>query len=780
MNPSPAMPQTVSPPEPSVVLVADVTTTTERALVRAWAAEHHPGQPVVTTGQLTEATLADPTTLVLPVRVTWLPRERASGEHLSAGELLLLARPRRPWAPVQQVLSRVRPEAALITDAEPATVAELTARHRARQGEESNETLTSFVRAQALVSLDRAERVILGQRYKVPRLIAEQILDKPSFVEGLASIAARIGKEPGVVAAEAKAALEELIAVQSVLAIEVWRTVLSPMHTRAWDVDADGAALSTLRELNQTRGLVFLPSHRSYVDPLILADVLTRHDLPRNHTLGGANLNFWPFGALGKRSGIVFIRRSFGGDDVYKLAVRHYLAHLMAKRLNIEWFMEGGRTRTGKLRRPRYGILSYLASALDIEPAADPILVPVSLVYEQLNEVGSMAAEEMGGAKQAEGLVWMAHYLRGQLAHRGRVLVRFGEHQSLREALAEAGEGPLQLEKVAFSVANRINEVTPATATSLVTLVLLGERDRALTPAQITSRIGPLLDYLDAKGVEPPHDDLRREAGVCTTLDRLAGARVVERYDAGGTAVWSISTGRHHTAAFYRNGALHHLLDRAIAEMVLLHVSTLPEGENHLVAAWQEALRLRDLLKFEFFFTDKQTFRGRLEREASLMAPDWSGRDLLAGQATRLLERVVRGDAGANAPLIHGPLVANHVLRSFLDSQLVAAHVLTGLDGSDSITADELVAACLPMGQLMVRQQRIHGVESVSRELFGGCASLAENRGLLTGGPAAREVREAYRAELVTSLRRLDDLRELEAHLLASPATDGPSTDEPS
>lgn len=775
MNLPPAVPPAVPSSGPSTVLVADVATTTEQALVRAWAAEHHPGHPVVTTRDLTATTLADPDTLVLPVRVTWLPRERASGQHLSAGELLLLARPRRPWAPVQQVLSRVRPDAALITDAEPATVAELSERQRTRQGDESGESLATFVRAQALVALDRAERVTLGQRYKVPRLIAEQILDKPSFTEGLVTIAARVGKEPGVVAAEAKAALEELIAVQSVLAIEVWRTVLSPMHKRAWDVDADGAALSTLRELNRSHGLVFLPSHRSYVDPLILADVLTRHDLQRNHTLGGANLSFWPFGALGKRSGIVFIRRSFGGDDVYKLAVRHYLAHLMVKKLNVEWFMEGGRTRTGKLRRPRYGILSYLASGLDIEPEADPILVPVSLVYEQLNEVGSMAAEEMGGTKQAEGLVWMARYLRGQLAHRGRVLVRFGEHQSFREALAEAGEGPLQLEKVAFSVANRINEVTPATATSLVTLVLLGERDRALTPAQITDRIRPLLDYLDTKGVEQPHDDLRQEAGVRSTLDRLAVARVVERYDAGGTAVWSISSGRHHTAAFYRNGALHHLLDRAIAEMVLLHVSTLPEGEDHLVAAWQEALRLRDLLKFEFFFSDKLTFRHRLEREASWMAPDWSGGDLLAGQAGRLLERVVRGDAGANAPLIHGPLVANHVLRSFLDSQLVAAEVLAALDESATLTPDELVAACLPLGQLMVRQRRIHGIESVSRELFGGCASLAENRGLLIGGPAAGEAREAYRDELVASLQRLDDLRELETLLLASPGTAGPS-----
>ncbi|MGI9015572.1 MAG: glycerol-3-phosphate 1-O-acyltransferase [Euzebya sp.] len=745
------------------VILADVSTTPERALVTRWARDNVADGHVVTLADLSGSDLSDPATVVLPVRVTWLPKLRASGNRLSAGELLLLARPRRPWAPLQQVLTRIRPDAAQLTDAEPASVADLTARYHQRYGTDTDNNFAAFVGRQALVALDRAERVTLGQRYKVPRLIAEQILDKPSFSEGLQSIATKAGTGLEQITAQAKAALEELIAVQSPVAIELWRSILKPMHSRAWDVDANPAELSKLSALNRTNGLIFLPSHRSYVDPLILADVLLEHDLPRNHTLGGANLSFWPFGPLGKRSGIVFIRRSFGGDDVYKFAVRHYLAHLMAKRFNVEWFMEGGRTRTGKLRRPKYGILTYLVDGLTIEPQADPILVPVSLVYEQLHEVSAMAAEELGGDKQDEGLAWLARYLLAQREHLGQVKVRFGEPLPLRQALADAGEGPLQLEKVAFTVASRINAVTPATATSLITLVLLGERDRALTPEQITDRVRPLLDYLDAKGIERPRDDLRDEAGVNATLERLAGADVVEVYDDGKTPVWSICTDRHHTAAFYRNGALHHLLNRAIAEMVLVHVASLPEGKDHLEAAWDEALRLRDLLKFEFFFSDKTAFRAELEVEAGLLAPEWEGRNLGAGQASRLLQRVLTGDDSTNAPLITGPLVAKHVLRSFLDAQLVAAEVLADLDTNASVTAAELIDACVPLGQQMARQRRIHGVESVSRELFGGCASLAENRDLLAGDPAAAHARETYRAELRHTLDRLDSMSGLAA-----------------
>src|SRR5207237_597715 len=104
--------------------------------------------------------------------------------------------------------------------------------------------------------------------------------------------------------------------------------------------------------LERSHALVFLPTHRSYTAPLILAQVLHDNDFPRNHLLGGNNLAFWPIGPLGKRAGLVFIRRSFGDDPVYKLAVREFFGYLVAKRFNVEWYIEGGRTRTGKLRPP--------------------------------------------------------------------------------------------------------------------------------------------------------------------------------------------------------------------------------------------------------------------------------------------------------------------------------------------------------------------------------------------------------------------------------------------
>ena len=150
--------------------------------------------------------------------------------------------------------------------------------------------------------------------------------------------------------------------MQSRAAVDMFYAMMGPLHSSTWQVLADESRLARLRELNKRYALVFLPAHRSYVDTLVLGDVLARNDFPRNHVMGGANLRIWPISDLARRAGIVFIRRSFGDDEIYKAVVQEYFAFLLAKRFNLEWYFEGGRSRTGKIRSPRYGLLRYVAA----------------------------------------------------------------------------------------------------------------------------------------------------------------------------------------------------------------------------------------------------------------------------------------------------------------------------------------------------------------------------------------------------------------------------------
>jgi glycerol-3-phosphate O-acyltransferase len=724
-----------------VILLAETASETERALVTRWLrdADLRPSVVIPLDGPRLARSLAGtpPDTVVTAARVAWLLREPDDEGQARWPEPLSLVIPRRPPSFQQARIARSQPDRARVVLAEPATVAAL----RARWG--GTGSFEHFVVLQAKLALERAERPLRGYRYKVPRHVLEAIRDSPQFRREIPELAARLDIPEPEAAELAGAGLESLVASVSPLAVDLLSAALRPLHARAWEVQADTAGLERLRELNRRHALVFLPSHRSYADPLLLADVLARHDFPRNHVIGGDNLSFWPVGPLARRAGVIFIRRSFGGDEIYKFALRTYLGYLLAKRFNLEWYLEGGRSRTGKLRPPRYGLLTYLAEAIERGYAQDACLVPVSITYDQLAEASAMAAEQSGRAKRAEGLSWLASYARGQLNRIGTVQVRFAEPLSLREAMAADGDTGdrdawrLRLQKVAFEVAVRINRVTPATATAMVTLALLGVRDRALTLGQVRQVLEPLRDYLAERGLPRTDDALRTGEGVRRVLGALARQHVVTIYDGGEEPVYAIEQGQHLVAAFYRNSAIHHFVDRAVAELVLLS----PPADR-----WDEAMRLRDQLKFEFFFPDKQAYRAQLSAELGRLDPGWESAD---GRAVLERSRL---------------LMAHRVLRSFLDAQLVVAERLGAHDPARPVEEKEFLTECGSVGRQMLLQGRLHGPESLSRELFSGALRLAANLDLTGPGDAelARR-RQAFAARLRDVVARVITIDEIDA-----------------
>jgi glycerol-3-phosphate O-acyltransferase len=729
------------------VLVVEACTPTERDLISRWAAATHPHAPVLEHGDpgLASRLERGDDVLVVPVRVTWLPPTNEDDVTTTAGgNLIALLSPRHPMSIAQKWILRRDPSRAMVTVGEPAAASTLRAEFRAETGGAGGrEGFTAFVGRRATVACDRAERATIGDRYKVPRLVAEQITASSRSRERIAELAKRLGRPFDDVLAEITDDLHELAAVQSPPAIDAFRALMGPLHRKAWTVDADVEGLDRLRELNRDHALVFLPSHRSYADPLLLADVLHRNNFPPNHVLGGINMAFWPLGPLGKRAGVIFIRRTFGKDDVYKLAVREYFGYLVAKRFNLEWYFEGGRTRTGKLRSPRFGLLRYLVRAIEDGHADDVMLVPVAIVYDQLQEVGMMSAEQAGAKKSAEGIGWFARYVREQSHDAGTARVRFGEPLSLRKALDEAGQDSHQLDKVAFQILDGINRATPVSATALVTFALLDVGDRAVTLDQVRAITAPLLDYLESRGLAGPVADLRDAAALNRTLTALVKAGVATCFDGGLEPVWSVASGHHRVAAFYRNGALHHLVNRAILELALTRAAEEPAAPDVMETAWAEALRLRDLLKFEFFFARKSRFSE--EMAAELQAFGWlPGQVLSAELAADLIER---------APL----LVAPGTLRSFVDAQLVVADRLTERSPRTALDRDAFLIECVGYGRQLVLQRRIHGGESVSRTLFEAAWELAANRDLVDpGGDDVKQARIAWRAEITEVRDRID------------------------
>jgi glycerol-3-phosphate O-acyltransferase len=585
--------------------------------------------------------------------------------------------------------------------------------------------------------------------------IAREVLTSARFEAELAALADQIGKPLSEARREADTALRAMVSMHSPFFGFLFSRGLGPLHARAWSLDVDWATLKRLLRENVNKSLVFLPTHRSYADPYILAKVLRAAGLPRTFILSGDNLQFFPIGTIARRAGAFFIRRSFRDDEVYKLALREYMRYLVGSGSNLEWYMEGGRSRTGKLRRPRYGLLHYLVEATDSDAAADILLVPVSTTYDQLHEVGKLAAEEAGVAKAKEGLRWLAGYARAQSKKLGRAYVRFGEPFSLREARPPGDNAPRRwsLDKIAFEVFWRINQITPVTAPALVTLALLSVRDHALTLQEVQNVIEPVLDYVAQRNLPTTAlVELYGARGVETVLDTLVGSGVVGRHDGGLVPVFYINPGQHAVAAFYRNSAIHWFVNRAIVELGVMLGSRAGAGDA-IDQVREAAFALRDLLKFEFVFSEKSVFLEEIAAEASLL--DAHMREHMAARTAGLpiLKR---------APF----LIAHRVLPAFLEAYFIVADRLAAHPADAPVDERKFLAHCIAVGRQYVLQKRLRNPECVSSELFGNAIALAANRGLLQpGAHDLMEKRRRFAAETAAAVSAVAAIGELDYQL---------------
>jgi len=563
-----------------------------------------------------------------------------------------------------------------------------------------------------------------------------QVLADPDFQAGLAQLAGKQGSSPDALRAEAERYLSEMSATHEDRSTSAWRG-FGRWILRAYDVYVDEDEFARVRQLDRKHTLLFLFSHRSYLDAWVLPEAMASHQIGPAFGFGGANLNFFPFGTLASRTGMVFIRRSTADLPVYRFALRSYIAQLVRNRSDLGWSIEGGRTRTGKLRPPAYGILRYVVDAVESVDGPEVLVVPISMVYDQLHEVAKMTSEARGGRKNPENFRWLVQFARDQQQRLGRAFIDIGEPIPLRERLAEIrkedAEAPA-VERVALEVMHRINQATPVTATAVVSLSMLGQ-DRALDLEGVLETVRPLAGYIDRR--EWPVaglDSLNDRSTIRRTLQQMVSSGVLTCYDEGTAPVYAISEHQHLVAAFYRNTAIHMLVHRAIAEL-----ATLGSSEDPGRSVIDEALRLRELLKFEFFFPGREQFEEELASELALMGTD----DL------------------AELDLVLAPLV----LRPFLDAYHVVADRLAALEGEE-YDEPAFLADCLRVGRQWDLQRRVASTESVSTELFRTALRLAQHRELLQpkddeSSEQLHERRQQFAAEVEADCRRVNRIADL-------------------
>lgn len=565
----------------------------------------------------------------------------------------------------------------------------------------------------------------------------DQVLADPDFDAGLVELAEKVGGTHAALRVEGAGYLNEMSATHQERSTSAWRG-FGRWILRAYDVYVDEDKFAQLRQLDRRHTLIFLFSHRSYLDAWVLPEAMASQQIGPAFGFGGANLNFFPFGTLGRRTGVVFIRRDTQEIPVYRFALRSYIAQLVRNRSDLGWSIEGGRTRTGKLRPPAYGILRYVVDAVESVDGPEVLVVPISMVYDQLHEVAKMTSEARGGRKNPENFRWLVRFALDQRQRLGRAFIDIGEPIPLRERLAELRKEDADshaVERLALEVMHRINQATPVTATAVVSLSLLGQ-DRALDLEEVLATVQPLASYI-AKRDWPVAglDSLNDRSTIRRTLQQMVASGVLTSYDEGTAPVYAINEHQHLVAAFYRNTAIHMLVHRAIAELALLG-----SAEDPGSSVTDTALRLRELLKFEFFFPGREQFEQDVAAELTLIGDD----DL------------------ADLPLLLAPLV----LRPFIDAYHVVSERLAALEGDNLDDETAFLAECLRVGKQWDLQRRVTSTESVSTELFRTALRLAQHRDLLRApeGQTANELhsrRQQFAAEVEADCRRVNRIADL-------------------
>lgn len=559
------------------------------------------------------------------------------------------------------------------------------------------------------------------------------ILNDPSFQKILANIALQTSESQQKINKEAENYLQELYTEHQPVANTLFMEAVQYILGRGYDktIDVNPLEIKKLTKLMRQHPIAFVLTHKSYIDLLVLALVMARHGLPLPYLFAGINLDFFGTGQIARKNGVVFIRRSFKDNPVYKATLRHYIASLLKKQANFMWALEGTRSRTGKLVWPKMGILKYIIEG-EQEAKVGVKYVPVSIVYDLIPDVEEMTKEGRGKKKKKEDLGWLINYVKEMGGDLGRISLRIGEPVELGSPsnieLEEEDEDAADkgsISRLAFELVHRINEITPVTTTSLICNALLSKF--ALTKRAMESDIADLMQLIESHKPDALVDRGRPIGeSVQVAINLLTKAGIFIQQGDGLNAKYAIQRENYLPATYYANMAVHHLYHRAFIELSLVKIANLPASER-MLAFWKDIMTLRDLFKFEFFYSNKSEFTNEIEADLSFVDENWE--ETLFEKEDNVLRLLEQKKV----------LVSPVILFNYLEAYRVVAHGLQTWDTSQPFDENEFTDFCLFIGEEMHWQGRIRRIEAVSKPFLVNGIRLVKNMGLIPTAQARKE-----------------------------------------
>ena len=483
-----------------------------------------------------------------------------------------------------------------------------------QEGEgQSDQTLAKRLRSSLSVSLAAQRRTITGPPIRPHSWFIHEVMSDEDLDAKTCQLAAKMGKGADELRELATRYASEIAADVDYTYIELFDRLLGWTFKKLYDsFDVDTQGLRRAKELYEKGPIAFVPNHKSHVDYLLLSYILYHNGMTVPLIAAGDNMNFWPLGKRLRHCGAYFIRRTFRDNPLYGAVLETYLKVLLKEGYSQVFFIEGGRSRTGKLRHPRMGMVSMLRQSAREAGIKQLSFIPVSITYDRTIEQKSYVRELEGGEKQREtagAILKLMKYIRRPRRRYGSIYVRFDEPV---HALPPATEGEKSVKGLAFDICHRINRRAVATPMAVAACALLSDARRGLTVDDFKRRADIIASYLSSIGAELSWRlKSSPERSLEDALSTLADGKVVAKRPNALEPYIVVNEDRRLSLSIFKNSVVHFMITIGVVSLALQKRAG--KGETPHVPDLASDLDVaRDLLAHEFLF---EGVEGKAQKE---------------------------------------------------------------------------------------------------------------------------------------------------------------------
>jgi glycerol-3-phosphate O-acyltransferase len=467
-----------------------------------------------------------------------------------------------------------------------------------------------ILRREIQTALSRHKQSILGPTLKKREELIDNILTSPKVQKIIHDHSLETETKLIKVQKQAESYLYEIAANYSMNWIKMYDMVLNWMLKNIFEgMNIDTKGLSKVREMAKRGPLVLIPCHKSHLDYLILSYIFHHNQMPCPHIAAGKNLSFWPLGTIFRGGGAFFIRRTFKGAKLYSLIFSAYIEKLINEGFNIEFFIEGGRSRTGKLLGPKYGILTQIIDAFMESEQEDLILVPIYIGYDRVLEEKSYLKELSGGEKTPENMKGLLKARKFLNKKYGKVYVNFNEPLSLKNLLENSGcektpESKKEfIQNIGLDIIDKIGKVSVATPYSVVAAAFLNNRQHTITGDKIREIVKTFLTYLtNTNAVLSDTLLVNPEVSVNIVIETFKARGFIETSEKEELNEFILPESKRSILDYYKNNSISFFIPAAYTAMSIMELEAFQFSTSSLHVGYAKFQKL-----FEKEFIPDQT-----------------------------------------------------------------------------------------------------------------------------------------------------------------------------